>query len=122
MSGITKMSISEDDIKSILFNNLTSKEIARSIVYIADNPVPTGTCLRFPRTQIDIPWDAFLAFIDSDPTANWSHSCRYVLLNCKTGEIRSFDAQFPPFRQDQQMHWRVAYKAKSVPDAAVVTK
>ncbi|MDE3088366.1 MAG: hypothetical protein KGJ80_03125, partial [Chloroflexota bacterium] len=105
----------------LLLAQLTADEKSRSVVYVAAQLIAGGTQLSFPRTRIDVPWDALLAFIDREPTANWSHACRYLLLNRETGEARSIDAQLPPFRPDQIGYWRVAYKAPSVPDAVVMT-
>jgi len=50
-----------------------------------------------------------------------SHGCRYLLIDSETGrEVVSIEAQLPPFTPaDEHRQWRVAYKAPSVPDAAV---
>jgi hypothetical protein len=115
------MPISHDDVLPIILGNLTPYEVAHGVVYAADIPIAAGTQLKFPRISIDAPWTAFVAFVDREPSANWSHSSRYVLINRETGEIKSFEAKFPPFGSNQQMHWRALYKAPSVPSAAVVT-
>lgn len=112
--------ISNDDVDSIFFANLTPEEIARCVVYVARMLISAGDRLEFPRTSIDVPWPAFIAFVDREPTANWSHSCRYILLNSQTGEIKSFESQFPPFQPNQKMEWGVLYKAPSVPSGAVM--
>ena len=109
------MPISFDNIISILRTNLTPQEVSQSIAYIAETPVAEGTRLEFPHISIEIPWSAFIAFVDRDPMANWSHSCRYIIINRESGDIRSFEAQFPPFTSKRQMHWRLVYKAPSVP-------
>jgi hypothetical protein len=95
---------------------LTTEERNGGVVYVALEPIRAGARLEFPKTRIEVKWDALLAFVDRDPMANWSHSCRYLLLNIKTHEVESFQAALPPF-SNKSVHWRVAYKAPSVPDA-----
>ena len=115
------MPISDDDVLRVILGDLTPYEVAHSLVYAADMPIEAGIRLKFPRISIDVPWTAFIVFVDRDPTANWSHSSRYVLINRETGEAKSFEAKFPPFGPNKQMHWRVLYKGPSVPSGAIVT-
>ena len=111
---------SQGQLTSILKAHLTPDEIARGVAYCADSTFTPATKIDFPQIHIDVPWEAFLVFVDREPTANWSHSCRYVLINCENGEMKSFEAQFPPFRPDGNFpHWRVLYKAPTVPDAVL---
>lgn len=115
------MPISHEDKVRIILENLTQYEVSHSVVYSADTPIESGVQLKFPHMSIDIPWAAFVAFVDRDPTANWSHSSRYILINRETGETKSFEAKFPPFGPRQQMRWYALYKAPSVPGTAVVS-
>lgn len=113
------MTLSNDELVAILVAQLTPDESAHSVVYVALASIPAGTTLAFARTRIDVPWDALLAFIDLAPTANWGHACRYVLINRSTGEVQSFDAQFPPFGSTERLRWHVVYQAPSVPSWAL---
>jgi hypothetical protein len=103
----------------ILLAQLTVGERANAVAYAAEQPVAAGSRLDFPGAVIDVPKEAYVAFIDQQPTANWGHPARYVLVNRESGEVRSVDARLPPFRQKGELHWRVVYQAPSVPDAAV---
>lgn len=109
----------KNNITSKIRSNLDSNEITSCVAYASENLIAAGSVLRFPRISIAVTWNAFIVFVDRDPMANWSHSCRYILLSYDTPEVRSFEAQFPPFQSERQIHWRLAYKAPSVPDAAV---
>ncbi len=102
--------LSDDALFHIILNQLTANENSRGIVYLADAPAAVGTTLDFPHLTIKLPWSAELAFIDSDPAANWGHHCRYLLINRETGEIRSLDAMFPPFRPEENSRWKIIYK------------
>jgi hypothetical protein len=108
----------EEHLTEILLSQLTADEKDKGVAYASTETVEAGTQLRFPGVAIDVSGDAFLAFIDRNPMANWGHSSRHVLIDRQTGEVRSFEAQFPPFQQDKG-RWRVAYKAPSVPDAVL---
>lgn len=106
--------------RSALLEQLTDAERQRAVVYeLADTPVQ-GTVLSFPHLVIHVPSDALVAFIDQEPTANWGHACRYVLVELSTGRVSSWDARFPPFGIPLGSEWRVAYQAASVPQGAIV--
>lgn len=110
---------SKDGITSKLISNLSSDEKKSCVIYASENVIAAGAVLKFPRISINVRWDAIIAFVDLHPTANWSHSCRYILLKYDASELCSFEAQFPPFQSERQIRWRLLYKAPSVPDAAV---
>ena len=112
------MAVSDEQIGPVLIELLTAEEREGAAVYAADKPIPAGTVLHFARTTIEAPWDSLLFFVDRDPWANWTHSCRYLLISRKTGEAKSFEAQTPPFGQEG-LNWRVVYRAASVPEAVV---
>jgi len=101
--------------------HLTPEERASCVAYAVDTETPfaRGTQLQLPGIVIQVPAACGLAFIDRQPTANWGHPARYLLLGYESDEFWSFEARLPPFRSDGDLRWRVIYKAPSVPDAAV---
>ena len=113
------MALSFDQCVSILRDHLAPEERDQGVAYAAETPIPAGERLRFPRIEFDVAWPAYLAFVDRQPRANWGHSCRYVLISRDTGELVSIEARFPPFHTGKDLHWRVVYKAKGVPDSAL---
>jgi len=98
---------------------LTPEERAGGVAYAAHRTVPAGTTLEFPGILIDVPVEAYIAFIDRQPSANWGHPARYVLVSRETGGVRSMNTRLPPFGQGGDLQWQVIYKAPSVPEAAV---
>ena len=98
---------------------LTDAELAQAVVYVAAGELPAGAHVQLPRVDLDIPWPAYLAFVDREPLANWSHSARYLVFNPGTGASLSHEARFPPFGPDRRERWLLAYRAPSVPDAAI---
>ena len=104
------------DLAALVKSQLTPDEVSRGMVYVAEPAVPAGTHFDFPKIHLDVPWEAFLVFVDREPTANWSHSCRYLLVRAAAGEVKSIEAQLPPFGRGS-LQWRVLYRAPSVPEA-----
>jgi hypothetical protein len=104
------------DLASLIKKQLTHEEIAHGVAYIAEPVLSAGTHLDFPKTHLDVPWDAFLVFVDREPMANWSHSCRYLLIRGANGDAKSIEAQLPPFGRET-LQWRIVYRAPGVPDS-----
>ncbi len=113
------MPLSFDDFTKALIAQLTDDELRRGVAYVAERRLPAGTKIQFPGTRIEVQTDSFLGFIDREPSANWGHSARYVIVNQESGEISSLEARLPPFRSEEDLRWRMAYQAPSVPDTAV---
>ena len=115
------MALSFEDFVSILKGLLTAEERVNGVAYAAETPLAAASRLEFPGISMEVPREAYLAFIDRQPMANWGHSARYLLVGRDHGESQSFETRFPPFRPNGNMNWLVVYKAPSVPDAAVAS-
>ncbi len=113
------MPLSNERLEEIVVENLTPDERRGGVVYVSGSRLAAGAELAGPGASIDAPHDAFVAFVDGAALANWSHPARYVLVDPETGDVKSFGVQFPPRRDDPAFQWRVAYRAPSVPDAAL---
>lgn len=117
--GMAKTTLTFDDFVSLLLAQLTDEERRGSVAYAAERRLPAGAQIQFTGIRIVAQADSFIGFIDRDPSANWGHPARYVVVNQETGEIRSLAARFPPFRSGDELRWRVVYRAPSLPDTAV---
>jgi hypothetical protein len=113
------MALSFDDFTSVLKSQLTPGERAACLAYAVDHPLAKGQRLDLPGLALEVPWEAFLAFVDRDPLANWGHPARYLLVSRGNDEPRSFETRLPPFGGGSALSWRMVYQAPSVPDAAV---
>ena len=115
------MASSFEDIIPVLTSMLTADEQSNGVLYAVGTVVPAGSQLKFPGITLPVPWDAFLAFIDRQPLANWGHSARYIIVNPQTREALSYETRLPPFQPGpgSGLLWKVLYKAPSVPDAVV---
>jgi hypothetical protein len=101
------MSLSFADFVSMVKSNLTAEEATNGAAYAAETPVAAGARLRFPCTVNEVPAEAYLAFIDREPMANWSHAARYLIVGRPDAERQSFDARLPPFTSRHDLRWRV---------------
>jgi hypothetical protein len=110
------VTLTDGELLAILLGALDEHEREAGVAYLAVEPVSGGDMVALPRLQLTAPWDALLAFVDREPMANWSHSCRYLLIARQTGEVISEEAQLPPFGPGARGHWRVAHKAAPIPD------
>lgn len=112
--------LSVEQLVATLVEQLDEAELAGGVAYYALEHVAAGAPLGAPGLDATAPFEALLGFIDREPLANWGHACRYLLVDRETGkEVASIEAQLPPFGPAATRQWRVAYKAPSVPDAAV---
>ncbi len=113
------MAFSFTDFRRLLIDQLTDDERSGAVAYAAETPLAAGTHLELPGTSIDVVGESYVGFIDRDPTANWGHAARYVIMDVASGAVNSKSARLPPFRSRTGLAWRLVYKAPSVPEAAV---
>ncbi len=109
----------DSDLQRLLEPHLTREELERGVVYVLSRTVMAGETLAFAHLTIPVPWDAVVAFVDREPSANWGHSSRYLLLHRATGETLSIEARFPPFQRHDAHLWGIVHRAPSVGDAFV---
>ena len=115
------MTPAQSHLPSFLANQLTETELETAVVYALPGPITAGAVLELPKMTVRMPHDSLIAFVDREPLANWGHSCRYILVDARTGEVSSVESRFPPFAQREIVGWRVVYRAPGVPDSALAT-
>lgn len=106
----------EDRVVEQVLEHLAEQERAGGVAYLAESPIAPGTRLEFPRLVIEVLRPSWLAFIDGNPDRDWGHPCRYLLIDDETGDVRSYAAQFPPFRPAAPWRWRVINKLSTLPN------
>ena len=92
--GAVSLTIEQAAEKAV--GTLSASEKASAVVYLDSKEIKAGESVPIGRESVVAPWDAWMAFVDLQPAANWGHPCRYLLLDPHTGEVRRFDASFPP--------------------------
>lgn len=105
-----------DKLSQLAIGTLSPKELKSNNVYLDERVLKANDQLEFDSEKITVPWNAVMAFVDLQPTANWGHDCRYLLINVDTGELQSIDAQFPPFLRGAPKTLRVIWQGENVPD------
>lgn len=114
------MPLTAADLPAVVERHLTEAERARAVAYAAKPVMAAGSRLAFPRVLLGATHESFIVFVDGDPTANWSHRCRYLLIERESGAVHSVEAQLPPFtQQPEHFCWRVMYHAPGVPASAL---
>ena len=114
------MFLSLDDFTNAFIAQLTEDERQGGVAYAAERRLPAGTKLQYPGLTLEVTRDSYLGFIDREPTANWGHPARYVIVDAENGSIHSVAVRLPPFGSSGDVRWRVAYQAPSVPDTFVM--
>jgi hypothetical protein len=103
-----------------VLHELTPEEREGAVTYLAAEPIERDVRLALPGVEIVAKARSLLAFVDQDPTANWGHQARYILLGCDEGSPAiSVPARLPPFGEKGGLHWKLAYRAATVPESAV---
>lgn len=115
------MTPSWDKISELAIETLSPEERESSAVYLDKQTLSPGIRLEIDSQTVDISEPIVVAFVDLHPQLNWGHDCRYLLINPDTHEIRSIEAQFPPFLRGTPETLSVIWQGQNVPDWTLAT-
>ena len=115
------MDISPDRILQVVLGDLPEDQRRSCVVYLDERLVPAGAGISVNGGEVRVPWPAVMLFVDLEPTVNWGHACRYVLLGAEPGEVQAVGARFPPFLQGMPETMHILWKGEDVPDWAVAS-
>jgi hypothetical protein len=87
---------------------LSEQEHRQSAVYLDPNLLDTGATVSIRGATLPVTAPGFMAFVDLEPASNWSHACRYLLVDRQGGAIASVDARFPPAAESLRLIHRGA--------------
>jgi hypothetical protein len=102
-------------VTELALSDLSDGERRSSAVYLDTRELAAGATITIGRTSVTAPARGFVAFVDPTPTANWSHPCRYLLIEHDTGVIHPFPARFPPFLREVPSTLMLIWKGPDVP-------
>jgi hypothetical protein len=75
----------------------TVPNLGRTHLSLLPHVYPAGHTFHLVDTELRLPHEAAIVFLDHQPTANWGHPCTYRLYHPDTGALISeHDASFPP--------------------------
>lgn len=114
--------LSWEEIAARAREALTEDERRLAAVYLDARELPEGSLVEIGKKTVRAPWPAVLVFVDRAPQANWSHSCRYLLVHRNTGAIQSIESDWPPFLREVPKTLHLIWKGPAVPDWAVVVR
>jgi len=87
-----------DRVRAHAFRQLSQSKLHTTNLYLDERVYPEGEVIGPKRQNIVASRPTILVFADDDPHANFSHQCRYLLYDAKSGQLhREAPAQFPPF-------------------------
>ena len=79
-------------------NRLSWSNAKTTNLYIQQSVLKAGSVIRAHRQEIPVRREAVMVFADDAPLFNWSHPCRYLLYDARTGEpYEEVRAEFPPY-------------------------
>jgi hypothetical protein len=85
-------------IRTHAYQSLTWQKKQTTNLYLDERIYQEGESIGPKRQKIVAEKPSILVFADDDPLANFSHECRYLLYDARTGELhREVQAEFPPF-------------------------
>lgn len=85
-------------VKDNALRRLSASRRATTNLYVMEDIQPADSVISARHQRITIDRPTAVVFVDDDPTANWSHQCRYLLHDAETGEqYQEVHAGFPPF-------------------------
>jgi hypothetical protein len=116
LTGSSVTTMTWDEIAKRALSELTEEERQSGALYVDEREVAPGATFTIDGREIPVRHRTAVAFVDRNPPANWSHSCRYLLVDVETGEVHSVEAQFPPFLRGVPRTLRLVWKGDTVPD------
>jgi hypothetical protein len=99
-------------IADMALATLSPEELQRSVAYVKPRLLEAGTTITINRQALPITAPSVMAFVDLFPAANWSHPCRYLLINPDSGKMQIIEGQFPPSREGL----RIVHRGQKIED------
>ena len=96
------MQPTRSSLVEVIKSAVTEKELRESVVYIMQG-IKAGETVKINRKMITVEAPGILFFVDLEPKANWSHKCRYLLINTDGVLQLKEDGQYPPETEKLQV-------------------
>jgi len=106
-----------EQIAAWALTTLSEAERRRSVVYIEARRRPAGESIPLGRRVVTRAAPTVVVFVDLEPAANWSHPCRYLLIDPDSDARESIEGEFPPPRD----HLRLVHRGSDVADWMLLT-
>jgi hypothetical protein len=91
-----------DRVRYHAFQQLAWEKRQKTNLYLDARIFESGERIGPRREETVVDRPSILVFADDEPFANFSHPCRYLLYDAKSGDLyREKPAQFPPFEKER---------------------
>ena len=108
-----------EQVAARALTELSEQERRGSAVYLDEVELAPGTTVRIDQKHVEVRRPSALVFVDKDPSANWGHASRYLLIGLEDGRADSIDSRFPPFSNGVPKTFRLIWKGVDVPEWAI---
>jgi hypothetical protein len=115
------MPLSLPDIARRAVESLTPEERRTAAVYLDTTRHAAGDAVRAGPGSFTVPRDGYVAFVDLEPRANWSHRARFQFIDAQRGDVMNTDARFPPFSAGSPGPYRLVHHPPDVPPWTLLT-
>ena len=89
--------VTKEDATKLVFNYIHKHEWKDCLVYQNKDIMRENSEIHTIDERINTPNEPSIAFfIDKYPLANWSHSCAFLFVNIKNGDIKIIEYKWPP--------------------------
>lgn len=103
-----------------VISSLSDQEKEEAIVYVEQHLVPAGEPVpqAGPGRSFDEP--VVIAFVDLEPSLNWTHRARYLVLGVDARIRESVDVDRPPYLTGVSPRLRLIHRGGKAPEWAAV--
>ena len=93
----TNYEISRSEATNIVLHQIVSSDTIEKGVYIFPEIInKDDTVYSFSDTAHSVQYNSWFFFIDDMITARFAHPCRFVFINCESGNYEIFPESWPP--------------------------
>jgi peptidase C13-like protein len=90
-------------VRAHAYSQLPFEQKGKTNLYLDEKVIQPRKVIGPRRQGIVVKRPSYLVFVDEHPSSDWSHPCRYLFYDEKTGELDSeVRAQFPPYVTAQE--------------------
>lgn len=101
--------------------SLSPEEREVSIVYLEQRLIPAGEQLPWPGVQQSFDIPVVMVFVDLEPSLNWTHQARYIILDSEGNVQKTVDVDRPPYLTGVSSELKVIHRGSRAPEWACIT-
>ena len=99
--------LSDDGILNFLKDQIGEAQLRKAIIYRERQAFKGGTKIPIGKKAYNIPFDAYMVFVDLEPKANWEHQCIYFFIDAEGKSFERSSEKLPPYFREFPETWVV---------------